>query len=112
MTTLFCCDFPESFRPQQLTHQQKFTSFKAWANYPRSSSITTPNDSEVDLNPITPTTPYAIQFVRQVNYGPLESKRYFIPDETSPGDFIEITEQHLIQANYQKLNSGYDNENA
>ncbi|TGO60367.1 hypothetical protein BCON_0036g00580 [Botryotinia convoluta] len=105
MTTLFCCDSPESFRPQQLTHQQKFTSFKAWADYPRSSSVTTPSDSGADSNPITPTTPYVIQFVRQVNYGPLESKRYSIPDENSPGDFIEITEQHLIQANYQKLNS-------
>ncbi|TGO51704.1 hypothetical protein BOTNAR_0346g00020 [Botryotinia narcissicola] len=108
MTTLFCCDSPESFRPQKLTHQQKFTSFEAWADYPRSSSVTSvtiPHDSEVDSNPITPITPYAIQFVRQVNYGPLESKRYFIPDETSSGDFIEITEQHLIQANYQKLNS-------
>ncbi|KAK6602562.1 hypothetical protein ACHAPC_008888 [Botrytis cinerea] len=105
MTTLFCCDSPESFRPQKLTHQQKFTSFKAWAEYPRSSSITTPNDPGDASNPITPTTPYAIQFVRQLNYGPLESKRYFIPDTNSPGDFIEISEQHLILANYQKLNS-------
>ncbi|KAK6597669.1 hypothetical protein ACHAQE_007197 [Botrytis cinerea] len=105
MTTLFCCDSPESFRPQKLTHQQKFTSFKAWADHPRSSSITTPNDPGDASNPITPTTPYAIQFVRQVNYGPLESKRYFIPDTNSPGDFIEISEQHLILANYQKLNS-------
>ncbi|KAJ8062608.1 hypothetical protein OCU04_009132 [Sclerotinia nivalis] len=105
MTTLFCCGSPEPFRPQQLLHQQKFTDFKTWADYPRSSSVTTSNNSGDDSNPITSTTPYAVQFVQQVNYGPLESKRYFIPNENSPGDFIEITEQHLIKANYQKLNS-------
>ena len=57
------------------------------------------------MSPISTTTPYAVQFVQQVNYGSLESKRYFIPDENSSGDFAEITEQDLIKANYKKLNS-------
>jgi hypothetical protein len=50
--------------------------------------------------------PYAIQVVRQVNYGPLESKRYFIPVKTEGKDeFVELVEDDLIQANFQKLNS-------
>ncbi|KAM3074294.1 hypothetical protein ACMFMG_002895 [Clarireedia jacksonii] len=126
MTTLFCCSSPEPFRPQYLEHEAKFKAFKSWADYPRSSSIMTPVDVSANIststststsidtttdsnaaisNPITPSTPYAVQFVRQVNYGPLESKRYFIPSPTSPTDFIEITERDLIAANYQKLNS-------
>lgn len=48
---------------------------------------------------------FAIQVVRQINYGPLESKRYFIPRDSTHVEFVEITEHDLIQANFQKLNS-------
>jgi hypothetical protein len=128
MTTLFCCSSPEPFRPRYLQHEAKFHAFKKWAEYPRSSSVTTSVDISTDTNnPATastsietttdpntaisnligPSTPYAVQFVRQVNYGPVESKRYFIPSPSpSPTtEFIEITEHDLIAANYQKLNS-------
>lgn len=55
------------------------------------------------MNSYTP--PFAIQLVQQVNYGPLESKRYFVPVEGNEAEFIEIREQDLIQANFQKLNA-------
>lgn len=65
---------------------------------------TSPNTSnETNLADLKP--PYAVQLVRQVNYGPLESKRYFIPVEGKDEAFIEVVEDDLIQANFQKLNS-------
>jgi hypothetical protein len=48
--------------------------------------------------------PYAIQLVKQVNYGPLESKRYFVPLDDN-AEFREITERDLIEANFAKVNS-------
>lgn len=73
----------------------------AWANFPMDTSPNTSNETNLaDLKP-----PYAVQLVRQVNYGPLESKRYFIPVEGKDEAFIEVVEDDLIQANFQKLNS-------
>jgi hypothetical protein len=50
-----------------------------------------------------------VQFVQQVNYGPVEAKRYFIPvPDSRAGDqseFLEVTEQDLIIGNSQKLNA-------
>lgn len=71
----------------------------AWAAYPHSAAPT--EDSALDSY----TPPFAIQLVQQVNYGPLESKRYFVPVEGSEAEFVEIREQDLIQANFQKLNA-------
>jgi hypothetical protein len=48
---------------------------------------------------------YAVQLVRQVNFGPLESKRYFIPVEVTEELFREVSEDDLIRANFQKVNS-------
>ena len=48
--------------------------------------------------------PYAVQLVRQINYGPLESKRYFIPSGQD-GKFVEVNESAMIEANFKKLNS-------
>jgi hypothetical protein len=50
---------------------------------------------------------FAVQVVRQVNYGPLESKRYFVSAKDQEGEmnFHEITESDLIEANYEKLNA-------
>ena len=71
-----------------------------WAAYPKGAA---PETNKVDLVELK--TPFAIQLVRQVNYGPLESKRYFIPAESEERGFLEITEEELIQANFKKLNS-------
>ncbi|PSN70712.1 hypothetical protein BS50DRAFT_659461 [Corynespora cassiicola Philippines] len=96
---LFCCNSITPYRPQRLNHEEKFTNFMNWAKYPQESSLDsakTPNIAE--SNP-----PHAVQLVRQINFGALESKRYFAPDEN--GGYDEISEDSLIQANFKKLNS-------
>ena len=103
MSSLFCCASVEAYRPQRLDHEAKFTNFMSWATYPRESAQGGNNgDNSIagDLNP-----PYLVQLVRQINYGPLESKRYFMPLEVANDAFAEVSEDDLIQANFQKLNS-------
>lgn len=102
-TSIFCCSDIQPYRPQHLDHEQKFHAILAWARFPKTSA------ASGDANVIAETNPlYAAQIVRQVNYGPLESKRYFIAvggkgDEEEP--FKEVTERDLVEANYEKLNS-------
>jgi hypothetical protein len=71
----------------------------AWASFPRESAT----EADVNMSNAAPT--FAVQLVRQVNFGPLESKRYFIPADTTEAGFFEITEADLIQANFQKVNT-------
>jgi hypothetical protein len=98
MATLFCCTSIQPYRPQVLAHEPKFRNFMNW-------TATTPNPSQTSatLN-LDDSSVYVIQLVRQVNFGALESKRYFASSSSS-SDFTEITEQDLITANYQKLNA-------
>ncbi|CAJ0554518.1 Ff.00g130310.m01.CDS01 [Fusarium sp. VM40] len=98
MSSLFCCSSIEPYRSQYLSHQSKFNNFMAWASFPKDSS-----PGEANMSKITP--PFAVQLVRQVNFGPLESKRYFIPTDATEDNFVEITENDLIQANFQKVNT-------
>jgi hypothetical protein len=74
----------------------------AWAKFPKESTATnleTPNSDMASL--------FVVQLVRQVNYGPLESKRYFVmdPNHGAGETFVEVHEQWLVDANMQKLNS-------
>jgi hypothetical protein len=46
---------------------------------------------------------YVIQLVRQVNYGPIEFKRYFARMEGTA--FVEVSERDLIAGNFKKLNT-------
>lgn len=49
---------------------------------------------------------YSVQLVKQVNDGPQESIRYFIPDSGSLDSlFCEIVENDLISENFEKVNS-------
>ncbi|KAH6963213.1 hypothetical protein FAVG1_10942 [Fusarium avenaceum] len=98
MSSLFCCSSIEPYRSQYLSHQSKFNNFMAWASFPKDSS-----PGEVNMSNVAPS--FAVQLVRQVNFGPLESKRYFIPTDAIEDDFVEITEGDLIQANFQKVNT-------
>lgn len=102
MAACFCCDSIQPYRNQRLDHEPKFTSFMEWASGsgPSASGDT---QSSHDLNEMDP--PFAVQLVRQVNFGPLESKRYFVPVSKDLEAFVEITEDDLIAANFQKLNS-------
>ena len=66
-----------------------------WASFPKTSSAENNNG---DANVISEMNPsYVVQIVRQVNYGPLESKRYFIAvREKADEPFLEVTERDLI----------------
>lgn len=75
----------------------------SWASFPRESTL---NEIQHDLSQLNPS--YAVQLVRQVNFGLLESKRYFNPQNTSEGQYLEVSEQDLIQANFKKLNTLVD----
>ncbi len=67
------------------------------------SSNTSPNVTEILSSKNHPC--FVVQLVHQVNYGPLESKRYFAKTPGMGAAFTEVTEQDLINANYEKVNS-------
>jgi hypothetical protein len=96
-STLFCCTSIQGYKSMTTSHEHKFKEFMAWAKHPRES---TQASEPRDLT--SPPTSHVIQLVRQVNYGPLESKRYFVPIGER---FVEVAENDLIQANFQKLNT-------
>ncbi|KAI7758924.1 hypothetical protein LZL87_009919 [Fusarium oxysporum] len=102
MSTLFCCNAIESYRSQYLSHESKFNNFISWGSLPTESALDT-GDIQHDLSQLN--SSYAVQLVRQVNFGPLKSKRYFIPQDSSEGQYIEVSEQDLIQANFKKANT-------
>ncbi|KAK6822015.1 mfs multidrug transporter [Apiospora arundinis] len=103
MASLVCCGSIAPYRPQYLLHQTKFDTFIAWASYPKAATPSNNSDEKPDLGGDSKL--FAIQLVQQVNYGPLESKRYFVPKADQPTEFVEITEDDLVQANYKKLNA-------
>lgn len=96
MAELFCCSAIKPYRPQRLDHEAKFDRFMQWAKYASSE----PSDS-FHLNS---NLEYAVQLVKQVNFGRQESIRFFTPAKDSSG-FLEITESNLLEANFEKLNS-------
>ncbi|MCJ1331863.1 hypothetical protein MMC10_008555 [Thelotrema lepadinum] len=102
MSSLFCCESIQPYRPQTLDREAKFSNFMDWARFPRAGSQ---DPSKNDAEGGEMKAPFAVQLVRQVNYGPLESKRYFGPIEGEDEAFTEISENDLIQANFQKVNS-------
>jgi hypothetical protein len=92
---IFCCANFAPYRPNVLDHESKFSAFINWAKANGKPTASTAS-SLVGV-------PYAVQLVRQINFGPQESIRYFIPTEFS--GFQEINERYLIDANFEKLNS-------
>lgn len=105
MDSIFCCSSILPYRPKALDHEQKFEAFMHWDSALRSSLLNTVKSS-ANLS-LGSSLSYVVQVVCQVNYGPLESKRYFSKATEGDGkeDFCEVTEKDLIDANYQKLNS-------
>jgi hypothetical protein len=101
MLSIFCCSNLQPFRPTRTDHEAKFTSFLGWAKFPRVAAVNPAAGAESLQHS---NWPYAIQLVKQVNYGPLESKRYFVP-LGGDAEFKEITERDLIEANFAKVNS-------
>ncbi|KAM5527050.1 MFS multidrug transporter [Fusarium oxysporum f. sp. phaseoli] len=98
MSAIFCCPDIKPYRPRWLDHEPKFTAFLRWTNH-----LTTPLATEDDFSVVN-NAPYAVQLVRQVNYGPQEVIRYFVPAEND-SIFMETTETDLLNANFEKLNS-------
>jgi hypothetical protein len=96
MSSIFCCSDIRPYKNRNLSHEQKFDTFMSWGAFPRESNIT-----GADISPQENT--YVVQVVRQVNFGPLEAKRYFV--KSSSGEWGEVSEKWLIDANFQKLNS-------
>lgn len=97
MSALLCCNGLQPYRAIRTEHDSKFTRFMAWAAYPQESA---PPQGEITLDEDT----YVIQMVRQVNFGPVEAKRYLAPGPSS-NNFIEVQERDLINANFSKVNS-------
>jgi hypothetical protein len=104
MSSIFCCSSIAPYREARLTHEGKFQRFMAWARHSESSPVTSSDSYFRNPNSIPE---FAVQVVQQVNYGPVEAKRYFIPDSLAGGqsEFLEVTEQDLIIGNFQKLNA-------
>jgi hypothetical protein len=105
--SIFCClNFqPYPYRPRLSDHEAKFSDFMSWA---KQTTLSTEPSAARGL-PTVPRDisqlPYAVQLVRQVNFGPLETKRYFTPESGSGKRFVEVTEEDLVNANFEKLNS-------
>lgn len=107
MAPIFCCNDIAPYKAARILHENLFTGFMAWARSCGDVSVdTTAADAAFgEGSGSSGTPPFAIQLVRQVNYGPIESKRYFVPVDAGRTKFVEVTEDALIQANFQKLNA-------
>lgn len=99
MATIFCCSSISPYRPRPLDHDDKFATFMRWTTSHKPSA-----DVNDDFSTTVETAPYAVQLVRQVNFGPQESIRYFVP-AIGGSHFTETTEDSLIKSNFEKLNS-------
>ncbi len=97
MSAVFCCSSISPYRPQQLDHEAKFRTFTSWAGLQTTSVV--PADGS-----LVSTALYAVQLVKQINYGPQESIRYFIP-ASNGSDFAEAEENDLLTSNFEKMNS-------
>ncbi|KFY48721.1 hypothetical protein V495_01088 [Pseudogymnoascus sp. VKM F-4514 (FW-929)] len=105
MSALFCCPSgTKPYRPRLLSHEAKFEAFLRWM--PAAQEASTDGSTEGRIILSEDSSAYAVQVVRQVNYGALESKRYFVSGDGGIGtNFYEITEGDLIEANFEKLNA-------
>lgn len=96
MPSIFCCADTAPYKSRILDHEPKFREFLSWGGFPKDSSVTT-SDS------VDESSGFVVQVVRQVNFGPLESKRYFL--NTATDAFVDVTEQWLIDRNFEKLDT-------
>ncbi|KAJ0278721.1 hypothetical protein CBS470a_009598 [Colletotrichum nupharicola] len=104
MSALLCCESLKPYKALRTDHEVRFTRFMAWANDFQRTVIE--EASKIDGTNRIPL--YAIQLVRQVNYGPLESKRYFVNFADCTHSYVEVAGDFLIQVNFQKINSFFE----
>jgi hypothetical protein len=102
MATIFCCTSIQSYLPQRLDHESKFVAFTVCADFPKATSVEAANAHVLSSEA---SGVYVIQIIQQVNYGPLESKRYFVRTREKEEPFAEVIENDFIEANFTKVNS-------
>jgi hypothetical protein len=91
--------------PIRTEAEARFDEFIGWAKSITDSGDDTGTGTGAAAG-IGADAPYAVQLVRQRNFGPLESKRYFVPATGGAGDgFVEVTERDLVSANFAKIDS-------
>ena len=103
MSEILCCTELKPYKPKRVDHELKFSDFMKWT---KSSAPIAPA-TVPDATALPPdASAYVIQVVRQKNFGALEWKRYFRSVIASGvASFIEIAEQDIIEANFEKLNT-------
>lgn len=95
MSYILCCPNDQAYKSQILGHESEFRQFLSWGRYPKQSSV----GGTVEMTDNT----HVVQVIRQINYGLLEFKRYFL--KTNSGTFVEVDEKWLINAKFQKQNA-------
>ncbi|KAG9021565.1 hypothetical protein FRB95_001917 [Tulasnella sp. JGI-2019a] len=101
---IFCCSSATPYRSIRTDHDPKFTAFLTATTQ---SSIDALQDNATASDVQLSDKAFAVQVVRQINFGPVEWKRYFAPNQGQGdvGGFQEVTEKALVDANFSKLNS-------
>jgi hypothetical protein len=86
-TEVFCCRGKTPYKPRRTDHEDLFSAFQEIS----SDNCSTPVGLGEDR---------AVQVVKQQNFGPVLSSRYFkLPN------FEEISQSEFISSNYKRLNS-------
>lgn len=109
--SIFCCGNAQPYpRPTRTDNDGKFSPFiKAAFDNDATGFASSSGSSGTETTAAQ--YPYVIQLVKQVNYGPLESKRFFAPlppvesSATEGTRYIELSEADLIAANFAKVNT-------
>ncbi|CZT45061.1 uncharacterized protein RSE6_05337 [Rhynchosporium secalis] len=69
MSEIFCCSSLMPYRPKQLDHESKFSTFLKWSKSPAAAVSETSSEPETSL---LDTAAYVVQVLRQKNFGALE----------------------------------------
>jgi hypothetical protein len=114
-STIFCCSQIKPYpRRTSTDHDHKFNPFieAGLTSIEAPTIICSSADDDLKAAALSEERSFAIQLVRQVNYGPLESTRYFTPSPESAAStsvaesrYIELSEEDLIATNFTKVNS-------
>lgn len=108
----FCCDNIKPYpRASRTDHDGKFNPYIKVASDTTAKDSKTSTAGSTDSNQPADQYPYIIQFVKQVNYGPVVFRRFFAPaastnsSESESKRYIELAEEDLIAANFIKVNT-------
>jgi len=105
MDPVFCCSEIAPCNARIIDREASFKLFVNWANSLNETSKISSGFTP-DISWDSDST-YVIQVARQVNFGALEWKRYFVIVTALVGTstFFEVKEQDLIDAEYSKVNA-------